>query len=60
MIKEAGVTAERLARPTSLDDYRLIDKHRAAAMEAQKAGIQGGAKLPYPWACQRQHAACVQ
>ncbi len=60
MIKEAGVTADRLARPTSLDDYRLIDKHRAAAMEAQKAGIQGGAKVPYPWACQRQHAACVQ
>ncbi|HEY7065421.1 MAG TPA: hypothetical protein VII06_28345 [Chloroflexota bacterium] len=60
LVKETGVTNDRLARPASLDDYRLIDKQRAAAVEAQKAGIQSGTRVPYPWACQRQHPACVQ
>ena len=30
-----------------------------ASKEAQKAGIQTGKKVPYPWGCQENHPSCV-
>lgn len=49
IIKEGGWTEANLARPTKLADYKLIEKQRAAAIEALKAGIQTKTAVPYPW-----------
>lgn len=49
IIKEGGWTEANLARPQKLEDYKVIEKQRAAAIEALKAGIQTKAAVPYPW-----------
>jgi spermidine/putrescine-binding protein len=60
LIKDAGWTPEKnLIGPKNIADFDLIEPNRAAAIEAQKAGIQTGKKIPYPWGCQANHPSCV-
>jgi hypothetical protein len=60
VIKDAGWTLEKnFIGPKTVADFEIIEPNRAAAIEAQKAGIQTGKKVPYPWACQANHPACV-
>jgi hypothetical protein len=61
ILKEAGWTPEKnFAGPKTAADFDLIEPYRTAAIEAQKAGIQTGQKVPYPWACEANHPACVK
>lgn len=60
IIKDAGWTPEKnFVGPKSVEEFNLLESNRAAARDSQKNGIQTGKKVPYSWACETNHPACV-
>jgi hypothetical protein len=60
LIRDAGWTPDKnFIGPKSIADFDLIEPNRKAAIDAHKAGIQSGKKVPYKWGCEANHPSCV-
>jgi hypothetical protein len=49
IVKDAGVTPDRLAEPKTAADFNKVEDNRKVAIDGMKAGLQSKQPLPYTW-----------